>query len=320
MNTAIPFFEQRDSTRTLLNAHLPFSPRDFVRRPASFVRADRADYVEQLTRDIDPADDLRFVYPGADAEIAVFAQRLPWDSRFFGYEVARLDGIYPLAPYDFTRDYSAAVAHLLEQARARGVRYLFAPVMPEDLAAIRALGAHRFQLIETRAVYHRSLADYSYPERYAVRLATAEDIPSLAVTARTMANAYDRFHADPYIQSTDADRMMEKWVEASILEGFADGVLVPDVANPKAFCTVKYHRDKWDKWGFRLGQPVFSAVAPEFQGWYIKIISELNYHLREIGAEHCYLITQVTNRAVLRVWEKLGFGYGRGELIFRIVL
>jgi len=32
------------------------------------------------------------------------------------------------------------------------------------------------------------------------------------------------------------------------------------------------------------------------------------------------LRTQITNKAVIRVWEKLGFLYGKGEHIFRILL
>jgi dTDP-4-amino-4,6-dideoxy-D-galactose acyltransferase len=315
-----PLISRIDEVRTRLKETLAFSPHDFIRRPAEFVKADRAVYIDELTRELDPQDDLRFVYSTDQSELVLFARRLPWDSQFFGYGVARLDGIFPLVSYDPTWNYNDVVAHLLEQAQAHGIKYLFATVAPEDLAALRALGMHRFGLIETRAVYHRPLADYDYPQRYAVRLATRDDIPSLAQTARTMVNAYDRFHADPFIGLADAGRLMEKWIETSINEGFADEVLVPNVPNPKAFCTVKYHRDKWDKWGLKLGQPVFSAVGPEFQGWYIKIISELNYHLRDIGVQHCYLITQITNRAVIRVWEKLGFSYGRGEHVFRIVL
>lgn len=320
MAQAQPLISRIDEVRTRLQETLAFSPRDFVRRPPEFAKADRAVYIDELTRELDPQDDLRFVYPTEQGDLVVFARRLPWDSQFFGYGVARLDGIFPLISHDPAWNYSDAVAYLLEQTQALGIKYLFATVPPEDLAGLRALGLHRFQLIETRAVYHRSLADYDYSERYAVRRATADDIPSLAQTACTMVNAYDRFHADPFIAPGDADRLMEKWIEASVLEGFADGVLVPDVPNPRAFCTVKYHRDKWDTWGLKLGQPVFSAIGPEFRGWYIRIISELNYHLRDIGAEHCFLITQITNRAVLRVWEKLGFSYGRGEHIFRIIL
>jgi hypothetical protein len=265
-------------------------------------------------------NDLCFICRDDDYDLAIFAKRLAWDSQFFGYEIARIAGIFPLSTYRPRHDYSTAMNHLLNQAQLQGIKYLFASVFPEDLATIRILSEKGFQLIETRASYHRSLRDYEWAKRFPVRLANAGDVAILSQTARTISNSYDRFHADPFVTPANADRLMEKWIEASINEGFADATLVPDVAEPKAFCTVKYHQDKWGIWGLNLSQPVFSAVSPEFQGWYLKIISELNYHLKDIGAEYAYLTTQITNRAVIRVWETLGFSYGRGEHIFRIIL
>ena len=52
----------------------------------------------------------------------------------------------------------------------------------------------------------------------------------------------------------------------------------------------------------------------------MRIISELDEHLRDIGAEHSFLITQLTNNAVIRCWEKLGYQFGKGEHIFRKLL
>jgi dTDP-4-amino-4,6-dideoxy-D-galactose acyltransferase len=113
---------------------------------------------------------------------------------------------------------------------------------------------------------------------------------------------------------------MERWVEASVVGGFADATIVPDVDAPEAFCTAKYHREHWAGWGCKLSQPVLSAVAPRHKGWYVKLISELDEHLRSVGAEHSFLITQITNNAVIRSWEKLGYGFGKGEHIFRKLL
>jgi hypothetical protein len=134
-------------------------------------------------------------------------------------------------------------------------------------------------------------------------------------------NPYDRFHADPFISKVDADRLMSKWVEASILEGFADITFVPDVTQqPRAFCTVRYHKAKWDRWRLRLSQPVFSAVGTEFKGWYKKLISEICYHLKELGAQHAYMATQATNSAVVWTWESLGYRYGKSEHILRKII
>lgn len=307
--------------RETLTGSLPWSPRDFIREmPPS---GDRGLFAEQLTSEMEAATDLRLVGQlPSGRKAAVFAEVLPWDTTFFGYGVARLDGVFLLEPpyHQTSEDYTALLRSLIEEARLKQVRYLFAAVEPRDLALMRTLGNLGFSLIETRLYYHMSLKDFRPTERYPVRAAVPDDVPSLGRAAQVMVNEFDRFHADPFIQKEDADRLMYRWMEASIGEGFADVTIVPDCERPAAFCTVKYHEDKWSTWGLKLSQPVFSAVSTEFRGWYRKIISEINCHLLERGAEHSYLATQVTNKAVVRVWESLGYRLGKGEHIFRLIL
>lgn len=296
--------------------------------PHAFIRGINAGYdlevhVGQLLREFDGQDDLRLCLGRGDAERWLFMERLPWDSQFFSRGIARLNALLsPHGPIGLRADVSAGVSIIdagLRLAQSRGIDYVFCTVGAADLPMIRSLAATGFELIETRCHYHMALAAPPL-ERYPTRLATPADVPSLAKAARESINHFDRFHADPAIPARDADRMMEKWVEASILEGFADATLVPDVVAPEAFCTAKYHREHWDGWGLRLAQPVLSAVSPVHRGWYVRIISELNEHLRSVGATHSFLITQVTNNAVIRCWEKLGYQFGKGEHVFRKLL
>lgn len=321
MQNITPLRHEIESVRSVLGAQLPWSPVSFIRVVS--LAADREAFAELLTQQLDEANDLRFIgsLPSGDA-VALFARRLAWDSEFFGYGVARLDGVFPLsAPfYRPDAEYVGPVAKFLDEARRRDIRYVFAPVESRDLALMRALGQLGFSLIETRCYYHMDISSYDYPERFPVRAAEPADIPSLGRAARDIVNPFDRFHSDPFISKVDADRLMVRWIEASINEGFADVTIVPDVSEPTAFCTVKYHRDCWNRWGLKLSQPVFSAVSPEFKGWYRKLISEINYHLRDVGAEHSYLATQITNISVTWVWESLGYRLGKGEHIFRLVL
>ena len=317
----------------LLQAHDPdalfaAATASGVEGPHAFIRGIDADYdrrimLEQWFRPLDPRDDLRLGVSADGDEFWVVMERLPWDSDFFSMQTARLNAVLRPHRRAGLREDSTAGAHALgralEVARARGIQYVYAPVAPNDLYALRLLAANGFELIETRCHYHRPLAAPP-AARHAVRLAVDADVPSLARAARTMINPYDRFHADIAIGEADADRMMERWVEASIRDGFADATIVPDVDEPEAFCTAKYHRAHWEGWGLKLAQPVLSAVSPRHKGWYVRIISELDEHLRDIGAEHSFLITQLTNNAVIRCWEKLGYQFGKGEHIFRKVL
>lgn len=313
--------EAREETRGRLLENLPWSPFDFIRRISK--QGDKELFVDSVMRDLRPEDDLRLVVMiDQKKDVLVAAERLRWDSDFFGYGVCKITGIFPLyqGQVDLALDYGDALAILSAQAREKGIKYLTAFIDPRDLPTLRALGRAGYSLIETRLYYHTDLRNYTSKDRHRVRLARVEDIPSLGRTAQEMVNPYDRFHSDPFISPKDADRIMYKWVEASIVEGFADATLVPDVPSPTAFCTVRYHHNEWEKWGLRLAQPVLSAVSSEFKGWYRKLISEVNYHLCEIGAEHAYLATQTTNIPVVRVWESLGYTYGKSEHVFRRII
>jgi len=312
-----------DEIRQNLAQNLPWFHRDFMFKHAQFMQIERDIWAEQLTRSLPEANDLRFIYQGDNGQrLMILAELLTWDTQFFGYPIARLNLILPLdAPFSQPHaDYSDAVATFMNHESVQKVKYLFASVFPEDLSTIRALGENKFNLIETRGYYHRSLTNYDFNKRFDVRLATPDDIEPLSKVAVMMANQYDRFHADPFIMSEDADRMMAQWVKASLTEGFADMVVVPDVDYPEAFCTVKSHNQYWADWGINLAQPVvLGAVSSTFSGWYSKLISEVCFLLKEMNASHGYIITQVTNRAAIRSFEKQGFNYGRGEHIFRIV-
>jgi hypothetical protein len=295
---------------------------DFITVTPEFEQADRGFFVDQLLRSVSPNNDLRFIFQSDSDTTYVFAERLNWDSEFFGYQIARLNAIFSRSKATETSpcDFTAAVAALVAAASERGIRYLYAPTFPENLALIRGLSNNGFSLIETRLLYHMPLAEYSYPNRYPVRHAQPADLPILRKTARESVNKYDRFHADPFILPDQADHLMEEWITASIKRNFADVTLVPDVEKPEAFTTVRYHREQWPAWGYKVAQTVLSAVAPPCRGWHKKLVSETNYHLKEMGVDHSVLPTQITNRAVIHNLEQLGFHYGRSEHIFRLIL
>jgi dTDP-4-amino-4,6-dideoxy-D-galactose acyltransferase len=307
--------------RGLLAEHLPWSPLDFI--PGISRRGDRLLLAEQLTGLIDDENDFRFRAELPDRTVlGIFAEQLAWDSEFFGYGVARLHGIFPLSsPWFVPRiDYRPALEPVLRKLARRDVRYLWCAVDPRDLPLLRALGELGFSLIETRYLQHGPVRMPPGPERYPIRLATEADIPSLARAASQTINPYDRFHADPFIQEADAARLMEKWVEQSVLGKMADVVIVPDVPEPGAFVTYRYHRDKWSRWGVNLVQGVLSAVSKDFMGWMGKLGPEVNLHLRSIGAEYSFGSTQVTNRSIIWFAQEMGASFGRCEHIFRILL
>lgn len=308
-----------DGLKPLMLQSLPWTPHDFIRNISP--EGDRRVHIEPFVRELEPSNDLRIKCSIGLIDVAVCAERLPWDSAFFGYNVARLDGILPLrvGGYDLHADYTPAVRALRDLASRRDIKYLFAVIDSRDLPTIRALTTAGFALLETRCTFWRSLRDYGHPRRYRCRPATEADVPSLCRIAREVVNPYDRFASDPFITRDELARLMETWVRASVLQGFADAVFVPDQANPKAVMMVRYQRDKWAAWQTSIAQVTFS-LAPRPAQSSVRLLTEISFHLKDMDVAYVYLTTQIANRSVIRPAERLGFQLGRSEYVFRLIL
>lgn len=303
------------SLQSILTEKVQWTQLDFLHHLKHFSEAERKDIVASWIKPMDSEDDFRFI--DLDNRSFIFAEKLKWDSDFFGYNIVRINSIIGSEHLDMAE----VIRQWLDQAKKRNVRYVLFTIFPEDLDTVQTLGKCGFELVETRFIYHSPLEQVLLPEQFPIRLATSDDIPVLSRIAREMVNPFDRFHADPFISPLDKNRMMSEWVRVSIEDDFADFVVVPDVPTPLAFCTVKTHRDKWNSWGVNLSQSVvLGAVDPAFKGWYRKLISESNRILNEQDASHVFWKTQSTNRAAIRTAEKLGYQYGRSEHVFRIIL
>jgi len=171
-----------EEIKHILSENIPWSPLDFIKEISR--DGDKSIFLNRLFCDLEPKNDLRFIYfKDSRKRLAIFAEKLPWDSNFFGYGVGKINGIFLLSepyfdPYD---DYTNAVIELIKLAKGKGIKYLFAVVDARDIALIRSLGSNGFCLIETRVYYHRDIRNYEYKERYPVRTANEDDIYNIII-------------------------------------------------------------------------------------------------------------------------------------------
>ncbi len=235
---------------------------------------------------------------------------LKWDSDYFNMSTYRL--LYVL--YDH-KDYNvlkkATQIFVKDFFKEKG-KYCFSEIPSEDIFTIQALNESGFKLVENRLTYYLDLKNYSH-ERYGVREATSEDIPNLKRVAREMRNDYDRFHAETIFDLDKADEFLATYIEESV-KGFSDYTMVPSDVGvaPDAFLTANYLRDDWDNIGEKVSKMVLSSVSAETcRGWYLKLISEMAYHLKSIEADYAFMHPATTNRAVIHTYEKLGCKYGK---------
>jgi RimJ/RimL family protein N-acetyltransferase len=322
MTPIIPFVDKHCEIQEALQGQLPWSPLDFIRGIS--LEGDKEIFLKGICRPLEEANDLRFLFHDPkEGDISVMAERLIWDSNFFGYGIAKLHGIYPLTepgyrPFiDLTRSLQA----FLRKAKESDIRYVFTQVDPRDLAMMRVLGEQGFSLIEPRMYFHRGIREYEYLKRYPARAARDEDLPCITAVARDTVNIYDRFHADPFISKEDADRLMEQWIRVSLSKEFSDVVMVPDLpGQPAAVVTGRYLKHNWRQWNLKIGQVVLGASSGQIQGWAVKLLSELIYHFAESGVQNLYFSTQVTNTRIIKVCEHLGLHVGKTEFVFRKII
>ncbi len=294
------------------NRALFYSPISFIRGCDSVLIGK---VLEELDKDIE-SDDVELF----GEESRIYIRYLHWDSEYFDCPTYRIDfADWDDECEDPTQSLVNTVQALkLELSARHGSYYLFGEIPSEDLTVIQALGISGAKLIETRLTYfHDNLREFDWSERCGVRAAVSEDIPNLRETAIKARNAYDRFHADSFFSSDTADSFLATFIENSV-KGFADIVLVPaDNHPPTAFLTGKFagslNSDTTEK---KLARVVLSAVGTKRRGWNIKLTSELTYWFRKNGADIIYMSTQSTNRAVVRVWEILGYRFGRASHVF----
>lgn len=234
---------------------------------------------------------------------------LVWDSNYFNIPSYKLFTVlYEHTNFDILAE---AVNKFKTIFFDQPSKYIFIEIPSEDILLIQALNYSQFKLIETRLTYYRGDLKNFENKRFPVRKAQISDIENLKRVASEMRNVYDRFHADSFFNNQLADQYLATYIEQSI-KGFADIVLTSDSPNlpSDAFLTAKYMTEEWPKVNCPVSKMILSAVSTTCKGWYYKLISEMTYHLREIGAKYILLSTQSTNRAVLKTWEALGYTIG----------
>lgn len=235
---------------------------------------------------------------------------LQWDTEYFDKPTYKL--LYVLyAHKDYNVLKEAASLFVADFFKEKG-KYCFSEIPSEDIFTIQALNESGFKLVENRLTYYLDLKNYSH-DRFGVREATSEDIPNLKRVAREMRNDYDRFHAETIFDLDKADEFLATYIEESV-KGFSDYTIVPSEVGvpPDAFLTANYLSDDWDNIGEKVSKMVLSSVSAETcRGWYLKLISEMAYHLKSIGADYAFMHPATTNRAVIHTYEKLGCKYGK---------
>ncbi len=150
-------------------------------------------------------------------------QLLEWDTGFFGYRIARVQG-------------SRLTPGLLEQivgwSEQNAVQCLYFQADSDDPQTVFLAETHGFNLVEVRLTFERNLKDWQpetrpkATEEVIIRSGRPEDIPAVQEIAQ---NSYvdSRFYFDRHFLEQDWQRYYQTWTKKSF-SGGAEMVLVAE--------------------------------------------------------------------------------------------
>ena len=198
---------------------------------------------------------------------------LEWDSRHFGFAVARLAEV----PAD---DETLAGALAASDARV-----IYALVDAADAAALALAQRHGFRAVDVRVELERGLPD---PEA-----APLEELTDPAEVAWLAGSAFEltRFRADPGFPRDRADALYVAWVERAATE-------------PDRFLLADARRG-----GFIAGSGgtiELVAVAPQARGQGLGVRLVRGAHARLEGSA-ARVVTQGANVAAQRLYQACGY-------------
>ncbi|MHB1132072.1 MAG: GNAT family N-acetyltransferase [Chloroflexota bacterium] len=221
-------------------------------------------------------------------------QHLPWDTDFWGFRVARLDGGMLSPP----------LANAVDAwCGAEGVRCLYFLARPDDYLTTCTAADRGYRLVDIRLTLRNStLATcFDAPPGVRVRLASPADLPALRSIA--LDNYQDtRFHYDTNFPRKSCRALYETWITVS-LEGYAQAVLVAEWRG-EAAGYLTCHVDSPAEG--RIGLVGVAGGAQQHGLGHALVRSALLW-FGERGIGQVSVVTQGRNCAAQRLYQRCGF-------------
>jgi GNAT superfamily N-acetyltransferase len=244
---------------------------------------------------------------------------LPWDTKFFGFTVGKLefiispeqrvDGVLLEAGRVFVRQ-------VIARAQEFGIEHLSVQLDPSDVLTSACLQEEGFRVLDTIVCYRlnlRQLLSSSLKLSEYVREGQVDDIARLediaAVCFSQPEYNANRFNADYWVLPAHTEEMYRIWARKSITGERAHKTLVYDSGEgASGFITVQLAGSEDLAAGLNLASIPLNAVAPEMhgKGIYSALVNSALTYLAGTGADWVDIRTQLPNVGVHKVWQRLG--------------
>jgi GNAT superfamily N-acetyltransferase len=219
---------------------------------------------------------------------------LPWDSHFFGIEIARVLGD------TLTADRAARID---QWCRSQGTRLLYFLARSEDAATSRIAEEVGYREVDVRVTFERSLTgDVPVALPTAIGHFIAADLPALRQIART-SYTDSRFYHDGRIPRAKCDELFETWT-AQACERHPDQVLVAREGGSVAgYVTSEFDAASLEATIVLIGV----AEASRGRGIGGQLVQAAVTLGAARGATAISVVTQQRNAAARRLYQRFGF-------------
>ena len=240
---------------------------------------------------------------------------LPWDSQVLGFPSGSVGGLWAEGCYGEQRHRLETVLNAcIADAEDHGVRFLSVRLSEDAIAALHAVEAVGFRIIESFLTLGRKTDDEipvnGEPDCH-IRLAQPEEMETVAAIAHRAFESF-RLRVDPQIPESRARHSRREWVRNGF-KGRAEAIYAAESENRLVGFALLRSKTGTEK----IGEIELIAVDPAFHGRGIgkALVAEAIRHYQGKTSE-IHVGTQAKNLRAVGLYTRMGFSVVRSELSF----
>lgn len=223
-------------------------------------------------------------------------RHLDWDSDFWGFPVGRLEA-------SLLRESEAE--NVLEWCQANEIRCLYFAANGSNAETLKRAHEAGFQFVDIRVDLECNAArviDSSLSENSPVRPVTEADLESLKAIARS-AHQDTRFFKDLNFERSKCAKLYEKWIERDFESGQVLGFFPHHQAESAGgYVTLSKESGEFARIGL-----IAVEESLRGRGGGRMLLDAAIKAAAQLGAKKIRVVTQGTNVAALKLYEKAGF-------------
>ena len=238
---------------------------------------------------------------------------LPWDSQVLDCPSGSVGGLWAEGNYaEQCQRLQTVLKACIAEAEGHGVRFLSVRLPEDRLAALHAVEAVGFRIIESFLTFSRKTADeipFESESDFHIRLAQACEMETVASIAYHTFQSF-RLRVDAQIPESRARHARREWVRNGF-KGRAEAIYVAE--SEKRIVGFVLLRPKGD--AEKVGEIELIGVDPAFHGRGIgkALVAQAIRHYQGKASE-IHVGTQAKNLRAAGLYTRMGFSIVRSEL------